>query len=187
MGLSGAWAQAIPFSTVVIDAGHGGKDGGTAWNGLVEKNLCLDTALRLQKVLKAKGIRTVMVRTSDKTVELEDRARLANRYSSSVYVSIHFNASLNKAVSGFETYYRSPRGRVLALSVQRQLDLQLKGINRGVAPAEWKVLKETRMPAILVECGFISNLTESRRCGSAAHRQDLAQAIADGLLRARRG
>ncbi|MCX6856250.1 MAG: N-acetylmuramoyl-L-alanine amidase, partial [Verrucomicrobia bacterium] len=65
-------AQALTFNTVVIDAGHGGKDGGCAWNGLVEKKICLDTALRLERILKAKGLRVVMTRRSDVFIDLED-------------------------------------------------------------------------------------------------------------------
>ncbi len=174
-------SSANAFTTVIIDAGHGGKDGGAVWNGLVEKRLCLDVAKRLETALKKRGLRTVMTRSTDTFVELEYRARKANRYSSSVFVSIHFNASRNRAVSGMETFYRSSRGRSLASSIQRSLDRRVTGINRGIANRDYKVLRETRMPAALVECGFISNKAESKRCASPAHRQVLADAIAAGI------
>ena len=178
--------HALTFSTVVIDAGHGGKDGGAVWNGLIERNLTLDVAKRLDVILRARGLRTVMTRKTNSTVELSTRAAIANRHRSSVFVSIHFNASRNRSVSGIETFYRSSRGRELAASVQRSLDRNVTGINRGIANADLKVLRETRMPAILIECGFVSNKTEARRCGSSAHRQQLAQAIASGILAVRR-
>lgn len=182
----GGEALALTFSTVVIDAGHGGKDGGAVWNGLIERNLTLDVAKRLDSVLRARGIRTVMTRKTNSTVELLTRAAIANRYRSSVFVSIHFNASRNRSISGIETHYRSSRGRELAGYVQRSLDKRVTGINRGLRYNNYKVLRETKMPAILVECGFISNKTEARRCGSSAHRQALAEAIASGILAARR-
>ena len=182
---SGGEALAISFSTVVIDAGHGGVDGGAVWNGLIERNLTLDVAKRLDAVLRARGVRTVMTRKSNSTVELSTRAVIANRYRSAVFVSIHFNATRDRSVSGIETHYRSARARELAGYVQRSLDKRVAGINRGVDYADYKVLRDTKMPAVLVECGFISNKTEAKRCASSAHRQKLAEAIAAGLLAAR--
>lgn len=175
-------ALALTFNTVVIDAGHGGKDGGCAWNGLVEKKICLDTALRLERILKAKGLRVVMTRRSDVFIDLEDRARLANRYSKAIFVSIHFNASKLKSRSGMEVFYRSANGKVLASSILRKMDNNLKGLNRGVSHNDFKVLTATSMPAVLIECAYLSNLTEARRCATSAHRQELAQSIAAGIL-----
>ena len=183
---SAAYAAAFSFSTVVIDAGHGGKDGGAVWNGLLERNLTLDVAKRLDSVLGARGLRTVMTRKSNSTVELSTRAAIANRTRSSVFVSIHFNACRDRTASGIETHYRSTRGRSLAGFIQRSLDRGVTGENRGVGYADYKVLRETKMPAVLVECGFISNKKEARLCASPAHRQKLAEAIAAGLLNARR-
>ncbi len=178
-------AQALVFSTVVIDAGHGGRDGGAVWNGLIEKKLCLDVAKRLQAALQKKGLRTVLTRSADSTVELSSRARKANQYSRSVFVSIHFNASRNRTVTGLETHCRSERGRTLARAIQRSLAARKLGVSRGIDWEDFKVLRETKMPAVLVECGFISNKSEARRCGSPAHRQALADAIAAGILAAR--
>lgn len=178
-------AAALTFSTVVIDAGHGGKDGGAVWNGLLERNLTLDVALRVEQVLRARGVRTVMTRSGDVTVSLTSRSTIANRYRSAVFVSVHFNASTNRAISGIETHFRSARGCELAKSVQRSTHYKVTGVDRGVSYADYKVLRETRMPAVLVECGFISNKAEAKRCASAAHRQKLAEAIAAGILAAR--
>jgi N-acetylmuramoyl-L-alanine amidase len=77
----------------------------------------------------------------------------------------------NRGISGIQTFYRSSRGQIIARTVQRAMDRDLPGINRGIAYANYKVLRETAMPAILVEAGFISNRTEAARCGSANHRQ----------------
>lgn len=177
-----AKAESIRFSTVVIDAGHGGKDGGSVWNGLIEKKLCLDVAKRVESGLKSRGVKTVMTRRSDSFVELDQRARLANRVPSSIFVSIHFNGSRKTLISGGEVYYRSSRGRILASAVSRTIKSRVTGGSRGIFQGDFKVLRETRMPAVLVECGYISNKREARRCAEPAHRQKLADAIVSGLL-----
>ena len=180
-----AVAQSIRFSSVVIDAGHGGKDGGSVWNGLIEKKLCLDVAKRVEAGLKSRGIKTVMIRRTDTFVELEQRARLANRVPSSVFVSIHFNGSRTTLISGGEAYYRSPRGKVLAAAISRAIKSRVTGGSRGIFYGSYKVLRETQMPAVLVECGYISNKREAARCADPAHRQKLADAIVSGLLAVR--
>jgi N-acetylmuramoyl-L-alanine amidase len=180
-----ASAQALTFNTVVIDPGHGGRDGGCVWNGLIEKKLCLDTALRLEKILKARGLRVIMTRRTDVDVDLDRRAAIANKASKSVFVSIHFNASRNRSISGMEVFYRSSRGKVLASKILRWMDVELRGINRGIYHSDFKVLRGTLMPAALIECGYLSNLAEARRCATAAHRQDVAEAIAKGIIASR--
>ncbi|TDU63171.1 N-acetylmuramoyl-L-alanine amidase [Prosthecobacter fusiformis] len=178
-------AQALTFSTVVLDAGHGGHDGGAAWYGLVEKRLCLDVAQRVERLLKAKGLRVVMTRRSDTFIALDQRARIANRYSRSVFVSIHFNANRKTSIHGMEGYYRSSRGRILASSILRSMDRKVTGTYRGLFNRDFKVLRSTAMPATVIECGYLSNRTESKRCASPAHRQAIAEAIASGILAAR--
>ena len=178
-------AEPVLFSTVVIDAGHGGKDGGSVWNKLVEKKLCLDVAKRVEAALKSSGLKTVMTRRTDTFVELEQRAHIANRISSAVFVSIHFNGSRKTSISGAEVYYRSTRGKTFALAVNRSIKSRVPGGTRGIYYADFKVLRETQMPAVLVECGYISNKRESRRCADPSHRQELADAIVSGLLAVR--
>ncbi|MDZ4405169.1 N-acetylmuramoyl-L-alanine amidase [Prosthecobacter sp.] len=182
---SEAAAQTLRFSTVVIDAGHGGKDGGSVWNGLIEKKLCLDVAKRVEAGLKSRGLKTVMTRRTDTFVELEQRARLANRVPTSVFVSIHFNGSRTTLISGGEAYYRSSRGKILASAISRSIKSRVTGGSRGIFYADYKVLRATQMPAVLVECGYISNKREARRCADPVHRQKLADAIVSGLLAAR--
>lgn len=185
VGGAGA-VETVRFSTVVIDAGHGGKDGGSSWNGLVEKKLCLDVAKRVEAALKAKGLKTIMTRRSDTFVELDQRARTANRVPASVFVSIHFNGSRKTIISGGEVYYRSSQGRLLASAISRSLKSRVPGGARGIFHGNYKVLRATRMPAVLVECGYISNKREALRCADPAHRQKLADAIVRGLLAVRR-
>ena len=186
----GAWtttaaAQTLRYSTVVLDAGHGGKDGGSVWNGLIEKKLCQDVAKRVEAGLKARGLKTVMTRRRDTFVELSQRARLANRVPSSIFVSIHFNGSRKTIISGGEVYYRSSRGRTLASAISRSIKSRVTGGTRGIFHGDYKVLRETSMPAVLVECGYISNKREAARCATPAHRQKLADAIVSGILAVR--
>ncbi len=178
-------AEPVRFSTVVIDAGHGGKDGGSGWNKLIEKKLCLDVAKRVEAGLKSSGLKTVMTRRTDTFVELEQRARIANRVNSSIFVSIHFNGSRKTTVSGAEVYYRSSRGKWLASAVSRSIKSRVTGGTRGTYYADFKVLRETEMPAVLVECGYLSNKREALRCADPAHRQKLAEAIVSGLMAVR--
>ncbi len=170
---------------VVVDAGHGGSDRGARWNGQTEKILTLDVAKRLETVLKRNGVTVVMTRRSDRSVSLQSRAALANRYRGSLLVSIHFNATRLSAISGFETYYMSDRGRRVAYTIQQSLVQRCPGKSRGIKRARFAVLRWTRGTAVLVECGFVSNKSEAARCGSASHRQKIAEAIARGILRSR--
>ena len=178
-------AQPLHFSTVVIDAGHGGKDGGSAWNHLIEKKLCLDVAKRVQTSLTSMGVKTVMTRRNDTFVELKQRARIANRSASSVFVSIHFNGCRKTSIAGAEVYYRSPRGKSLAAAIRHAIQSRVAGTVRGMFYADYKVLRETNMPAVLVECGYLSNKREALRCADAAHRQKLADAVVRGLMAVR--
>ena len=124
------------FTTVIIDAGHGGKDSGErSHSGLMEKDLTLDTALRLQPLLEKAGLRTVMTRTDDTFVELNDRVALADRYPDSVLVSIHYNASPSSGPRGIQTFFWRRDSYGLAIHVQRHLieesGLDNRGITRG--------------------------------------------------------
>lgn len=183
--LSRPAVAAVRFSTVVIDAGHGGHDGGAVRNGLVEKRLCLDVAKRVETALKARGLKTAMTRRTDSFVELAQRARIANRYPSSLFVSIHFNGSRRTIVSGGEVYYRSTAGKSVATAISRAIKSRVTGGSRGIFFGNYKVLRDTRMTAVLVECGYITNKREAARCATPAHRQKLAEAIVSGILAAR--
>lgn len=175
------------FSRVVIDPGHGGKDPGSTAFGLVEKNLTLDLAKRLEKILSSAGITTELTRRDDSYVELTERAHRANRSTGTILVSLHFNAHTDRSISGTETLYwpGSETGRELASYIQSELGRRLVTRNRGLKPERLKVLEETKSTAVLIECGFISNRWESQRCGAEWFRQILAEEIAQGILRYR--
>lgn len=173
------------FHTVVIDPGHGGKDSGVARNHLQEKNLALDVALRLQPKLEAAGLHTVMTRTTDVFIPLETRAAISNSHSEVFFVSIHFNDSPRRAIHGATVYYHTPMTEPMARAISNSLATITT--NRGVLTARFRVLRKNKYPAVLVECGFISNRAEAARCGSASFREALASRIAAAIIQERFG
>ncbi|WP_367873686.1 N-acetylmuramoyl-L-alanine amidase [Luteolibacter sp. Populi] len=178
-------AQAARFSSVVIDAGHGGKDKGAFWGGVRESHLTLQVAQRLERLLKNKGVKTAMTRRSDVFVSLGSRVGIANRHASALLVSIHFNACRSRSYRGVETFYGGAASRAIAQAVQSRLAARLKTNNRGVKLRDYKVLRETKGPAVLVECGFLSHSGERARCKTGAYQQTAAQAICDGVMAVR--
>ena len=177
----GAGLSLRAFDTVVIDAGHGGKDPGARWNRVVEKDIVLDVAKRLEAALRARHFRTVMTRTTDAFLELSDRAAISNRHPGAIFVSIHFDASLETSAQGFTTHFRSKKARELAASIQGEMKKRVPGRSRDIDWQDFKVLRETKGVAVLVECGFISNPAEAASCRTAQHRQKIADAIAIGI------
>ena len=175
------------FEKVVVDPGHGGKDPGSLAHGLVEKELTLDLARRVERLLVAKGISAELTRQDDSFVELADRAARTSGASKTLFLSLHFNAHADRSISGSETLYwpGSETGRELASYVQSELGRRLVTRNRGFRPERLKVLELAPVTGILVECGFISNRWESQRCGAEWFRQIVAEEIVQGLLRYR--
>jgi N-acetylmuramoyl-L-alanine amidase len=184
LGMSLA-VQAARFSTVIIDPGHGGRDAGAYWGGVRESTLNLKVATKLEALFKKRGIRTVMTRRSNVFVSLQRRADIANRYRSAVFVSVHFNASTNTSIKGVETYYWGTTGRMIAGAIQRRLPARVNTRNRGARRHGFTVLTKTRCPAVLVECGFISNSGERARCSTQWYQETAARAIYDGLMACR--
>jgi len=174
------------FNTVVIDPGHGGGDDGakSRWAGR-EKNHNLDVAQRLSARLRAAGFKTVMTRQTDTFIPLEKRASISNRQDNSLFVSVHFNHSPSRRIRGAEVYYKSPVSRQVAQRILANIDAIPGSSARYVKTSNFRVLRLNRYPAVLVECGYLSNRGEGARCGSPAHRERLAGAIATALLEQR--
>ncbi len=179
-------AVAGKFSRVVIDAGHGGHDNGGKIGYIFEKHLALDVALRLEKYLSGKGVRTTMTRKTDVFIPLEDRATAANRITNSILVSIHFNWVSYGGPSGTETFYCGGNGVSLANAVQSSVAAGLGTPNRGVKYARYKILRSCSRPAIIMEGGFISTSKERSRILDPKYRQRLAELVGEGILRYRR-
>ncbi|MGZ5538463.1 MAG: N-acetylmuramoyl-L-alanine amidase family protein [Chthoniobacterales bacterium] len=168
--------------TVVIDAGHGGHDrGGIPGQRVAEKDMTLDVALRLRNVLSASGYRVVMTRSSDVFVPLGGRVAIANSYRNAVFVCIHFNATGRSGASGIETYFYNRESLPLASAIHYYVTGGAPSANRGVRRRGYYVLRKTAIPAVLVECGFLTNPTEAAYAQSASYRQKLAEEIAAGV------
>jgi N-acetylmuramoyl-L-alanine amidase len=176
------------FSTVVVDAGHGGRDSGAVRRyGPPEKVVTLDVAERLNKKLHESQIKTVMTRSGDVFIPLDTRVEIENSVKNSIFVSIHFNDSRRRGIHGFETYYHSPAAYELAQRIHNKLLTLPNAVNRGIHVANYRVLRKATYPAVLVECGFLSNRSEGNSAGSSDHRDDLADKIAEAIVEMRYG
>lgn len=172
----------IGFSTVVIDAGHGGRDSGAVSRrtGLVEKSLTLDMADRLRRELRS-DFRTVMLRDSDTSVDLDERVRQANRNGDGILVSLHFNCYGSRS-AGPETYFWRVDSYTLAKRVQLNLDASSPNHrNRGLVRRRLRLTRNPSLPCILVECGYISNASEAALLKQSTYRDKLARAIAAAI------
>ncbi|MDR1498306.1 MAG: N-acetylmuramoyl-L-alanine amidase [Puniceicoccales bacterium] len=180
---------------------------------LHEKNLTLDVARRLKFILERAGLRVSMTRTTDVFVPLSERPAMAARVGADLFVSIHFNAlSASPSAAGIETYALAPAGQyatndsrratsgnnlnareighafntwntLLSYQIQSNLIRKTPAIDRGLRRARFVVLKDAPVPATLVECGFLSNPNEATKINTGAHREKIAQGIANGILR----
>lgn len=174
---------------VVVDAGHGGRDSGAKANGLVEKSLNLDIALRVEKILKDKGVGVYMTRRTDTYPDLYSRANMANSINAHLFLSIHNNAGHSSYSGTMSLYCPTSRkgftGRDFAKLVQEELVKKLGSRNIGLsARPELVVLRKTRMPAVIAEIGFLTNHADAKKLAAASYRQDAAEALANAVLRA---
>src|SRR6266700_2327656 len=176
------------FTTVIVDAGHGGKDSGAYRRyGPPEKMVTLDVAQRLDRKLRESQIKTVMTRSSDVFISLDQRVAIENSQKDAIFVSIHFNDSRRRGIHGFETYYHSVASSELANRIQSKLMTIPHSANRGVHTANFRVLRLAYYPAVLVECGFLSNRSEGNQARDWEYRELLADRIAEAIVEQRYG
>jgi N-acetylmuramoyl-L-alanine amidase len=169
-------------TVVVIDAGHGGYDrGGIPGQRVAEKTLNLDVAQRLRGILQTSGYRVVMTRDSDVFVPLGTRVAIANSYRNAIFVCVHFNSARRSGANGIETYFYSRDSLTLASAIHYNVARGAPSSNRGVRRRGYYVLRKTQIPAVLVECGFLTNPTEAQYAQNGSYRQKLAEAIASGV------
>lgn len=180
---AGFCRQAQAFDTVILDAGHGGHDRGAAIGYVFEKHLALDTARRVEQLLRAQGLKVIMTRSTDVFIPLEGRSSKGNSVRNAIFVSIHYNYSRGGSGHGLETYWCHEDSRGLAGYIQAYLIQQTRLTNRGVKHANYHVIRETkRNPAVLVECGFVSNSGERAGMMAGQYRERIAEGIAKGIL-----
>jgi len=172
---------------VVIDPGHGGPDpGAIGIGGIRETDVVLEVSKIVEKLLTEKGVKVRLTRKNEIDLDLPPRVSFANNTDADIFVSIHANASRGKRrdINGLETfYYRGWRGRLLAKKIQKQILRVSPGSpDRGVKQGRFYVIKNTRMPAVLVEIGFLTGRLDARRLEKTTHRKRLAYAITKGIL-----
>lgn len=194
--------------TVILDPGHGGSDQGASNRWGTEKSFALDVAMTAREQLLRAGFKVEMTRTTDAGLSLDERADFANRFPNAVFVSIHFNSASGGA--GVETYALAPEGVpsnatpgenhpsdmdlqrypgndqdgqniALGAAVHAAVLSRVAPFDRGVRHARFKVLRNIKVPAVLVEGGFLSDATEGQRIATAQYRQQLGAAIAQGV------
>ena len=173
--------------SVVIDPGHGGTDpGAIGIGGIRETDVVLEVSKIVKKLLYDKGVKVRLTRKNEVDLDLPPRVAFANNSNADIFVSIHANASRGKRrdINGLETFYfRGWRGRLLAKKIQKQILRVSPGSpDRGVKQGRFYVIKNTRMPAVLVEIGFLTGRLDSRRLDKTTHRKRIAYAIAKGIL-----
>ena len=180
--------QTIPVKSgiiVILDAGHGGADPGEVVGSVQDKHINLQIACKMKELLEASGITVIMTREDDSFVSLEDRARSANDSEAAFFVSVHCNSyDDNASVSGFEVYYyQNKQAKSLAAAICSDLEATGQLRMRGVKTKELYVIKNTTMPAILLEMGFLTNEAERQKLCTDEYQQMLAEVIASRIAR----
>ncbi|GIW73008.1 MAG: hypothetical protein KatS3mg102_2550 [Planctomycetota bacterium] len=176
-------------AVIALDPGHGGKFDGARGHGLVEKDVNLAIVRHLQQVLEQRGYRVVLTRSEDRELndnlnaDLDARVAVANGARAQVFVSVHANYAADCTVAGFEVFHHggSAESGALARAIHAALARGLEEEDRGVKTAGFRVVRRARMPAVLVEVGFLSHAPTARRLATEAYRRRLAEAIAEGI------
>ncbi|HFU3816338.1 TPA: GBS Bsp-like repeat-containing protein, partial [Streptococcus suis] len=192
--------------TVYIDPGHGGRDSGASYSGIHEKNLAMSVSNKLRDNLLQRGINVLMTRTGDYDVDFRtERSKMANNSEADLFVSIHFNATgvgVQSSIKGIETYWyqydpeyqpkinqekhndptRLAESEILANKVQSSLIKETGAVDRGVRRETFAVLRETAVPAILVELGFMDNPSELNVIKTDSYHTKLANALTQGIV-----
>ena len=186
---------------IIIDAGHGGEDGGAVANdGTVEKDLNLDIALKLNDIISVMGYKTHLIRTTDTAIhtsgdtirqrkisDIKNRFAIMNKYDDCIYVSIHQNKFNDTAVHGAQTFYspNNNESRVLADFIQKSISSQLQKENRRVikkSGTDIYLLYNATKPTVMVECGFVSNDNELKKLKDNDYQNKMAISIALGII-----
>ena len=179
----------VPYGKykVVIDPGHGGSDpGAVGINGLRETDIVLEVSKNVSEFLKKKGVKTILTREYERTLDLQPRVTKANKSKANAFVSIHANATRGKRkeVNGLETYYYSgSKGYSLAKNIHKQILItSSQSPDRGVKKSRFYVIRKSSMPAALVEIGFVTGMYDSALLRQKAYREQMSFAIAKGIL-----
>lgn len=194
-----------PIRRIIIDPGHGGFDRGAAGRRIIEKRLVLQIAKRTAAILKRCGYTPILTRRTDYLIPLNQRCIIANRQQGDIFVSLHCNASRDRRAAGVETYCLTPAGAastnqkrssnvsfkgnalngnnfLLAYEIQKSMLIRTKARDRGVRRGRFAVLRNLNMPGVLLEMGFLSNPAEENKLATPAYQEQIARAIAVGII-----
>ncbi len=177
--------RSIQETVIVIDPGHGGKDpGALGRGGLDEKKIALSVALEVARLLKARGAKVITTRASDRFISLEERAAIAERSHADLSVSVHADSARNKNASGVGVFIYTDAHKQSQLAAHRIIRaVKRAGLeSRGIHRRNFHVLREHSRPAVLIECGFLTNTTDRRRLNSASYRKKLAAVLVQGIV-----
>ncbi len=178
-------SNSIEGKTIVLDAGHGGRDGGAVYERVCEKDLNLQVTHRVKDILEGQGYHVILTRADDTFISLKGRAEIANQAGADAFVALHCNAlSNNKRYEGIYTYYYSDTNGSVELSsaIQSQICGTTGAVDRGIRYGDLSVLRNTTMGAALVEMGFMSCHAELERLRNPDYQDKLAQGIAQGII-----
>lgn len=171
------------FKTVIIDAGHGGKDPGAVsrHTGQREKDLALDTAKRIANELRG-DFNVILMRGDDTFIDLDDRVLRANRHGGAILVSMHYNSGPS-GIRGPETYYWRVDSHGLAVRCQRAMEQvsPSEAGSRGLVRRRIRLTRNPEIPCLLLEGGYLSNPSEAALVADSGYRQKLASAIASAI------
>lgn len=177
---------------IVVDPGHGGSNPGAVANGTRESDNNLAVSLKLRDKLVKAGAKVIMTRETDRTVatedsslgqELEARVNIAKSNQADMFVSIHSNSNPDPSIYGAMTFYPSGKSSKLALEVQDSIVKETGAVDKGTSPATFYVLRNTTMPSILVEMGFVTNAKEAQMLQDDSYRNKMAQGIFNGIVK----
>ena len=175
----------VPGFCVVVDAGHGGSDGGTVSGKAVEKDINLSVAWKLKAILENDNIEVILTRSSDENMSLAERTSVANASNADFFISLHCNYYEKGAqIAGLECYYNNSNAtesKGYAESIINAVSLSEDIETRYAKTEGYYVLRNTQMPAVLVEMGFLSNYSESQKLLDDDYQESLAQRIAEGI------
>lgn len=168
--------------TIVIDAGHGGTDGGAIGiRGTLEKNLTLRTAMQVSSKLKAAGAKVILTRNNDRYLALSSRVTTSNLHGADAFISIHYDSTPDRSANGITTYYNQYYQQSLAETLHSSVIKATQLKNRGARYGDLHVIRENRQPAILIELGYISNLSEEVMINSSSYQEAVANGFVNGL------
>lgn len=184
-------SKILKNKTIVIDPGHGGSNPGATKYGMRESDNNLSVGIKLKKVLEEHGAKVVMTRETDKTVaaeglelkqELQARVDLVDTNNADIFISLHTNANENANVHGAMTFYHNDISEKLADDIQKSLIKFTEATDKGTEKENFYVLRNNKVPAILVEMGFITNKIEADKLNSDVYRGELVNGIYDGII-----